>query len=155
MQPLFQIGNRRKQARNQLGTPGGAKSFPRGANIFWTMSNIFKLCPTDFSRGGEYFLRGASPPLVTGLGGSKVYLCKRCLSEKNLRAALHKAHHMLLAHNNKQTNYTNVDSLFALTDGCFCRNTFSVPHVVATRFAVVRVAPGSNPRPWTAWRSRK
>jgi len=23
-----------KQARNQLGTPGGAKSFPRGAQIF-------------------------------------------------------------------------------------------------------------------------
>jgi len=42
-----------QQARNQLGTPGGAKSFPRGAKMFWTMSNIFKLCPTDFPRWGE------------------------------------------------------------------------------------------------------
>ena len=40
-----------QQARNQLGTPGGTKNFPRGANIFWTMSSIFKLCPTHFSRG--------------------------------------------------------------------------------------------------------
>jgi len=40
------------QACNQLGTPGGAKSFPRGAQIFKTMSNSFKLCPTHFS-GGE------------------------------------------------------------------------------------------------------
>jgi len=30
-----------QQARNQLGTPGGAKRFLRGAQIFWTMSNIF------------------------------------------------------------------------------------------------------------------
>ena len=43
------------QARNQLGTPGGAKSFPRGAQIFWTMSNIFKLCPKHLSRGSEKF----------------------------------------------------------------------------------------------------
>jgi len=26
------------------------------------MSNSFKLCPTDFSRGSENFSRGASPP---------------------------------------------------------------------------------------------
>ena len=32
------------QARNQLGTPGGAKSFLRGAQVF-------KRCPTHFSRG--------------------------------------------------------------------------------------------------------
>jgi len=31
------------------------------------MSNIFKLRPTHFSRGAKYFLRGDSPPLVTGL----------------------------------------------------------------------------------------
>jgi len=43
------------QARNQLGTPGGAKSFPSGAKIFWTMSNIFKMCPTHSSRGREFF----------------------------------------------------------------------------------------------------
>jgi len=50
------------QARNQLGTPGGAKSFLRGAQIFLTMSNSFKLCPTHLSREGEKFSRGVSPP---------------------------------------------------------------------------------------------
>ena len=50
------------QARNQIGIPGGAKSFPRGAQNFWTMSNIFKLCPMHFSRGAEIFLRGTKPP---------------------------------------------------------------------------------------------
>jgi len=50
------------QARNQLGTPGGATSFPRGAQIFWTMANILKLCPTRFSRGGEKFCRGGLAP---------------------------------------------------------------------------------------------
>jgi len=39
------------QARNQLGTPGGAKSLLRGVQIFWTVSNNFKLYPTHFSRG--------------------------------------------------------------------------------------------------------
>jgi len=51
-----------KQARNQLGTPG-AKSFLRGALIFWTMSNSFKPCPTHFSSRGEIFSRGDSLPL--------------------------------------------------------------------------------------------
>jgi len=41
------------QARNQLGTPGWAKSFLRGVQIFWTMSNTFEVCPTHFSRGSE------------------------------------------------------------------------------------------------------
>jgi len=41
------------QARKQLGIPGGAKSFLRGAQIFLTMSNSFELCPTHFSRGGR------------------------------------------------------------------------------------------------------
>ena len=45
------------QARNQLGTLGGAKSFPKGAQNFWTMSNIFKLCPTYFSRRDEIFFK--------------------------------------------------------------------------------------------------
>jgi len=31
------------------------------------MSNIFKLYPTHFSRGGEKFSRGCFAPLVTGL----------------------------------------------------------------------------------------
>jgi len=60
------------QARNQLGTPGGAKSFPRGAQLFLTMSNNFKLCSTHFSRGDKKILGGlwvSSPlrPVVTGL----------------------------------------------------------------------------------------
>jgi len=36
------------QARNQLGT-----SFATVAQIFWTLSKSFKLCPKHFSRGGE------------------------------------------------------------------------------------------------------
>ena len=44
-----------KQARNQFGTPGGAKSFVSGAQIFWTTSNSFKIYPTNFSRGDEKF----------------------------------------------------------------------------------------------------
>jgi len=57
------------QARNQFGTPGVAKSFLRGAQIFQTMSNIFQLCPAYFT-GGRKGCRRASPPwapLVTGL----------------------------------------------------------------------------------------
>jgi len=33
--------NTKLQARNQLGTPGGAKSFHRGTQIFKTMSSTF------------------------------------------------------------------------------------------------------------------
>jgi len=71
----------RHQARNQLATPGGAKSFPRGAQIFWTMSSNFKL-PTHFSRGGEKFSRGASPRLpaphlVTVLSGTVTHILHR------------------------------------------------------------------------------
>ena len=40
------------QARKQLGTLRGAKSFLRGA-FFQTMSSSFKLCPTHYSSGGE------------------------------------------------------------------------------------------------------
>ena len=51
------------QARNQLGTPGGRESFPRGTQIFWTMSNIFKLCQHIFpGRGAENFQGGKIPP---------------------------------------------------------------------------------------------
>ena len=50
------------QARNQLGTPGGAKSCLRRAQIFWTMSNSFKIYSTNFSRRVEKFSRRASPP---------------------------------------------------------------------------------------------
>ena len=55
-----------RQARNRLGTPVRVMSFPKEAQIFWNMSNIFKLWPTHFSRGSEKFSRGFSP-LVTGL----------------------------------------------------------------------------------------
>ena len=51
------------QARNELETPGMAKSFLRGAQVFVTMSSSFQLCPTDFSRGDENFAGGAKPPL--------------------------------------------------------------------------------------------
>jgi len=50
------------QARNQLGTPRGAKNFLRGAQSFYTMSNRFELCPKHSSRGGGEFSGGASPP---------------------------------------------------------------------------------------------
>jgi len=36
-----------------LGDQDEEKSFPRGTQIFLTMSNSFKLCPTQFSRGGD------------------------------------------------------------------------------------------------------
>jgi len=50
------------QTRNHLGTPGVAKSFLRGDQIFQTMSNSFQLCPTDFCRGdGEVCRRGEAP----------------------------------------------------------------------------------------------
>ena len=52
-----------KQALNQLGTPGGARSFQIGSQIFWTTANSFKRCPTHFSRGAKNFLEGASSPL--------------------------------------------------------------------------------------------
>ena len=49
------------QARNQLGHQGGAKSFLRVAQIFESMSNTFKLCPTYFYRWCEKILGGALP----------------------------------------------------------------------------------------------
>ena len=55
------------QARNQLGTPGGAKSFLRGGQIFSTMSNCFKLCPAHFYRGEKMGFAPLRRPLVTGL----------------------------------------------------------------------------------------
>jgi len=60
------------QARNQLGTSGGAKSFLIGAQIFLAMSNNFKLYPTHFSRGGdETFSRGGLRP--SGYGPEYYY----------------------------------------------------------------------------------
>ena len=51
-----------KQARNQLETPGGAKSFLREAQIFQTMSNTF-------FQGGEKTFRGAPPCLCAPTPG--------------------------------------------------------------------------------------
>jgi len=51
------------QARNQFATPGGAKSFLRRAQIFWTMSNSFKLYPAHFSRRDEKFSKEGFAPL--------------------------------------------------------------------------------------------
>ena len=78
------------QARNQLGTPEGAKSFLRGAQNFWTMSNSCKRCPTHFSRGGANFSReGFALPLVTGLlCGVHSFEVRRFLSDS--RVALQK-----------------------------------------------------------------
>jgi len=49
-------------ARNQLGTPGGAKSFLIRSQTFQTMSNSLKLFPTHYSRGVKKFLGGLRPP---------------------------------------------------------------------------------------------
>jgi len=59
-----------KQARNQLGTPGVAKSFLRGPQIFQTISTSFQLCPTYFSRGGgaKRFAWGGFAPFLPGYG---------------------------------------------------------------------------------------
>jgi len=82
------------QARIQLGTSGGAKSFLRGVQIFklcpirpvtslghqgceefyeraqtfQTMTSSFQLCPTDFSRGCEKVCRGGFAPFTRGYG---------------------------------------------------------------------------------------
>jgi len=50
------------QARNQLGTPRTAKSFPRGGQIFSIVWNSFKIRPAHFSCGGEIFSKGVQPP---------------------------------------------------------------------------------------------
>ena len=42
--------------------------------LFWTMSNIFKLRPTHFSRGAKIFLEGASSPLRPPPGYGPAYL---------------------------------------------------------------------------------
>jgi len=59
------------QARNQLGSPWGGKSFPRGAKNFWSMFNIFKLCPTRSSRWAKTFLGGLRPPWLRAWSGNK------------------------------------------------------------------------------------
>jgi len=43
-----------KQARNELGTPGGAKSFPRGTQMFYTMSIVLNYIQHIF-KGAKKF----------------------------------------------------------------------------------------------------
>jgi len=67
------------QARNQLGTPGGAKSFLRGAQIFQAMSNTF-------FEGGEKNLRGSSPTMrPSGYGPVHDYYSVRKSSSVSLK----------------------------------------------------------------------
>jgi len=54
------------QARNQLGTPGGVKSFLRGPQIF-KLRPIVSLCLTHFSRGENNFPGKDLPPSVPPL----------------------------------------------------------------------------------------
>jgi len=62
------------QACNQLGTPGGAKCFLRGAKFF-------KLCPTHFQVGGKHLCRGGQSPPGYGPGAKGA---KECLhAEQN------------------------------------------------------------------------
>jgi len=50
-----------QQAVTSLGHQEGWRVF-WGAQIFWTMCNIFKLYPTHFSRGGGNFSKGGFAP---------------------------------------------------------------------------------------------
>jgi len=53
---IVAVSQRKTQARNQLGTPGVAKSFLRRAQIFLTMSNSFQLCSAHFPGGRRKIL---------------------------------------------------------------------------------------------------
>jgi len=55
------------QARNQLGTPGGAKSFLRGAQIFEVCPILLNYVQHIFPGDDTNFLQGANSSLVTGL----------------------------------------------------------------------------------------
>ena len=78
------------QAGNQLGKPGVAKSFLRGAKIFQTMSSSFQLCPTDFSWGEKSFAGGdpSCAPLVPGqvarsvICSSKILLLRENMNKR-------------------------------------------------------------------------
>jgi len=52
-----------RQVRNRLGTPGVSKSFLKGAQIFQSVSNSFKLCPKRFFQGWQKVLQGWLLPL--------------------------------------------------------------------------------------------
>ena len=57
-----------KQARNQLGTPGGAKSFREGPKVLELCPMFSNYVQNIFPRGAKIFL---SVPLVPGLHGSE------------------------------------------------------------------------------------
>ena len=58
------------QARSRLGPQEGWRVYREGPKCF-ELYNIFKLCPTHFSRGGEKFSRGASHPCAaSGYGAA-------------------------------------------------------------------------------------
>jgi len=69
------------QARNQLGSPGMAKSILRRAQSFsnYCISNSFQLCPTAFSTGGEKVCRGVFVPPCDPVVTSLARLCTRRL----------------------------------------------------------------------------
>jgi len=69
------------QARNQLGTPGGAKSFLRGAKIF-------KLCPTHFSRGAKILVTGLHLS-TTRCNRTVALLCRIFCAKHATSTALH------------------------------------------------------------------
>jgi len=56
------------QIRNQLGTSGGAKSFPRGAQIFELCPIFFNYVQHIFSQGAKNILGGIRPPAPPGYG---------------------------------------------------------------------------------------
>jgi len=71
------------QVRNQLGSPGGAQSFLRRVQIFWTTSDNFNRCPIHFSRGDETFSRrGYGPPALPLVTGLSVHVCMLCWREE-------------------------------------------------------------------------
>jgi len=55
------------QARNQLGTPGGAKSLLRGVQHFKLCPIVLNYVQHIFPAGAKNILGGPAPPLVTGL----------------------------------------------------------------------------------------
>jgi len=57
-----------RQARNQLGTPGGEEFSERGPNFLNYVQNIFP-------GAGEIFSRGASPPCTPWLRSCTSCLC--------------------------------------------------------------------------------
>jgi len=56
------------QARNQLGIPGGAKSFLRGAQFFYLCPIVFNFVQHIFP-GGQTFFYGDLRPLIPPIYG--------------------------------------------------------------------------------------